>query len=534
MELLALAFGPERHRKLSFGLICLVLAIGYGFESLILGAAIHANQFGEERLDLAVALLLTSSGYAWAIVALGWRGLTNLETAALRTRRRLIATLQRRDLATMERVGPARVLHGLTAAPRLTVSIGTILLRVTEVGCFIAGTLLVMSFLAWQFLLMIGAVLVLFSIAQAANLRGVMRAHAAAAGIEARNRADLMALVGGFKELKLNADRRAAFLAALRGRMQEAQTARARADRRVVLGMLLQMSSVIGTSAFCIFLLPGITPSISTATLVAAALLMANIPLGTVRDIPVLAHVSNETAGLARLQADLGIGLTHDPRPDGDAASLLPFQTIALAGTSYRYPGQGDEAGFALAPVTLTFLAGSITFIVGGNGSGKSTLLKLLAGLYMPSGGRVLLNGAPASQATLREMSTVIFSDHHVFERLYGVPAPDPNAVNAALAAMGIAGQTRFENGRFSRIALSSGQRKRLAWVAGLQDDRPLVLLDEWAADQDPEFRDRFYRELLPALRDAGKTVIAVSHDDRYFDMADRLIRLDYGRLVAE
>ncbi len=528
MRLLSLAFAPERARPFSFGLICLALAGGYGLENLILGSTVHSRQLGEERTDLAVALLFVSAGYISAMIGLAWRGIVNLERAALRGRRRLIATLMDRDLATMERVGRDRVLHGLTAAPREMTDNAPILLRVTEATCFVVGMVLVLAVLSWHLLLIMGSVLVVAGLSLAANHEAVMRAHSAAEAIENRNRADCVALVDGFKELKLHAERRIAFLQALRARMDVARRARARADQRFVLGFMLQTAAVIGASASCIFLLPSLLHDTSHAMFMATALLMANIPLGTVRDIPILARTDAEVVGMEALFAALGEAKPAEPPPPEE-----PFRSIALTEASYRYIGEGGEAGFTLRPATLEFAAGSIIFIVGGNGSGKSTVMKLLAGLYRPTGGQVVVNGRPIGLSALRELSTAIFADHHVFDRLYGVPDPDPAAIQSALEDMGIAGQTRFEDGRFTRRDLSSGQRKRLAWVAGMVENRPLVLLDEWAADQDPEFRDRFYRVLLPALRASGKAVVAVSHDDRYFDLADRIVRMDYGRVVS-
>jgi putative ATP-binding cassette transporter len=88
--------------------------------------------------------------------------------------------------------------------------------------------------------------------------------------------------------------------------------------------------------------------------------------------------------------------------------------------------------------------------------------------------------------------------------------------------------------GAFSTLALSQGQRKRLALLTAYLEDRPIYLFDEWAADQDPQFKEIFYHHLLPELRARNKTVLVITHDDRYYDVADRLIKLDYGKLVYD
>jgi putative pyoverdin transport system ATP-binding/permease protein len=85
----------------------------------------------------------------------------------------------------------------------------------------------------------------------------------------------------------------------------------------------------------------------------------------------------------------------------------------------------------------------------------------------------------------------------------------------------GIVGRT------FSDVNLSTGQRKRLAMIALVLERRPICIFDEWAADQDVHFRQKFYQVILPWLKSQGKTVIAVTHDERYFDAADQRIHLE-------
>jgi putative ATP-binding cassette transporter len=80
------------------------------------------------------------------------------------------------------------------------------------------------------------------------------------------------------------------------------------------------------------------------------------------------------------------------------------------------------------------------------------------------------------------------------------------------------------KDGRLSTTRLSAGQRRRLALLQVFLDRRPVVALDEWAAEQDPIFRRVFYTELLPELQRRGATVVAITHDDRYFHIADRCV----------
>ena len=134
-------------------------------------------------------------------------------------------------------------------------------------------------------------------------------------------------------------------------------------------------------------------------------------------------------------------------------------------------------------------------------------------------------------------MIAAIFVDYHLFRRLYGIIDADPGELARLLTQFRLHDKTRLIEGEFSTLDLSGGQRKRLALVVSLLEDRPILLLDEWTADQDPDFRRKFYDELLPTLQQAGKTVVVITHDDRYLDELDlpaRRLRMDEGRFVGQ
>ncbi|WP_410873342.1 ATP-binding cassette domain-containing protein [Nocardia sp. A7] len=197
---------------------------------------------------------------------------------------------------------------------------------------------------------------------------------------------------------------------------------------------------------------------------------------------------------------------------------------------------ESDDAGFRLGPIDLVFEPGQITFIVGGNGSGKSTLAKLITGLYVPRSGSLSLNGERIDHDNIewyRQNSSAVFTDFHLFEDYLGFDRPGIDAeVQRYLDELQIAHKVTVQDGRLSTVDLSQGQRKRLALLTALLEDRQIYVFDEWAADQEPRFRDVFYHEILTDLKRRGKTVIVITHDDRYFDCADQLVKLDFG-LVA-
>lgn len=198
-------------------------------------------------------------------------------------------------------------------------------------------------------------------------------------------------------------------------------------------------------------------------------------------------------------------------------------------------PPPDDGSGFALGPISLTFEPGQITFIVGGNGSGKSTLAKLITGLYVPRSGSLALNGETVDHDNIewyRQNTSAIFTDFHLFEDYLGFDRTDiDDEVRHYLEELQLAHKVTVHDGKLSTIALSQGQRKRLALLTALLEDRQIYLFDEWAADQEPRFREVFYKEILVDLKRRGKTVIVITHDDRYFDSADQLVKLEYGRV---
>lgn len=206
------------------------------------------------------------------------------------------------------------------------------------------------------------------------------------------------------------------------------------------------------------------------------------------------------------------------------------WQTLELRDLHFHY----GEGGFDVGPVNMTLRRGERVFLIGGNGSGKSTLAMLLTGLYQPVSGIILLDGKPVDIVAYRQLFSAVFTDVHLFDRLidnHGQPA-DPARIQLWLERLQIQEKLRLEGNKVLNLKLSKGQSKRLALLLAVAEQRDILLLDEWAADQDPHFRRIFYRELLPWLTEMGKTVFAISHDDHYFLHADRLFEMREGQLT--
>lgn len=242
---------------------------------------------------------------------------------------------------------------------------------------------------------------------------------------------------------------------------------------------------------------------------------------------------------IAQLSADFANPEPHlADATTGSSPNEPPLPAVAsieLRGARYTFPTSEGVEPFSLGPIDLTVKGGDILMVVGENGSGKTTLIKLLLGLYQPQEGQLLLNGEPVtpeSRDDYRQLFSAIHFDYHLFDDLVVPGGVVPAAAQTYLEKLEIAHKVGVENGRFTTTDLSAGQRKRLALIQVYLEGRPIIVFDEWAAEQDPTFRRLFYTEMLPDLKDQGKTLIVISHDDRYFGYADRLVRLGKGRIA--
>ncbi len=208
------------------------------------------------------------------------------------------------------------------------------------------------------------------------------------------------------------------------------------------------------------------------------------------------------------------------------------FESLTLEDVVFTYDTDLDDVPFSIGPLSMDIKKGDFTFIVGGNGSGKTTLFKIITGLYKPVSGTIKLNGELVENYTkFRSIFSPIYSDFHLFERIYGMEEVSKEVVDEYIKMMKLENKVWFKDQAFSSNALSTGQRKRLALIVSLIEDKPVLVLDEWAADQDPLFRKHFYEKMLHDLKLKGKTIVAITHDDNYFHVADKLFKMEYGKL---
>jgi len=240
------------------------------------------------------------------------------------------------------------------------------------------------------------------------------------------------------------------------------------------------------------------------------------------------ANISLSHIEAINTQADL---ILEELEASTNKGVINSFSNLNLSKIEFDYDNE-NEGNFGVGPIDFKVKKGELVFIAGGNGSGKTTLFKLLTGLYKPKKGEILINGVSLSDLEYRQLFSPIYSDFHLFEKLYGYrDKVDDEKIKELIKFMGLEEKVKFSDSGFSSTSLSTGQRKRLAFIAAIIEEKPILVLDEWAADQDPQFRKFFYHEILPDLKKKGTTIIAITHDDNYFDVADRLYKMEYGKL---
>ncbi len=340
-------------------------------------------------------------------------------------------------------------------------------------------------------------------------------------------------MLHGWQELRLNAPRAQALEGEAQSVIDRVRVARLRSERLFSGATTVSQSAMVLLLCFVVVLVPLMQGA--GADMMFQVLTVVLLTYGPIEALfNALPRISvGRTAydRICRVEAAL-----RAAQSDADAPDTAPdeFDSIALHGVTADL-GQGGE-GFRLGPVDLQFHPGETVFITGGNGSGKTTLMALLTGLRRPDTGAVIWDGAPVDDArapAYRALFSGVFSDFHLFDRAYGMTGAECAALEARIASLGLAQKVDLIAGRFSTLGLSAGQKRRLALAVALAEARPILVLDEYAADQDPASRAFFYDVLLPEMAASGKLVIAITHDDHQFGKCDRLVRMDAGQVTS-
>jgi multidrug/microcin transport system ATP-binding/permease protein len=524
MELLSLVYRQYRWPFILITLLSLLSAvsgiavIAFINQSLIESVAEPLPVLGQ-LIGLIILLLVITLGSQLALTTLGHHFVYHL-------RGRLLKQLLDTDVARIRQIGQGSLLASLSS------DIGQITIAFVRLPELVQGLVLTIGsalYLGWlsPSLLGVTALWVTFTMVVGWLLVNHVYRHLShMRQAEDKLYQNYQSIIAGSKELALNRERAHFVYHQLYER--NAQDYR----RHIISADTYHLSAVnwsnimmLGAIGLVFFLANGLGwANTNVAATFALTLLFLRTPLlqgiGALPTLIAAQVAFDKIATLTLAEPDPAFPLPSAPRA---------WQRIQLEEVSFHYQGEG---GFAVGPISLTIEKGEQIFIIGGNGSGKSTLAMLLTGLYQPVSGRILLDGEPiADRNAYLALFSAIFTDYHLFQHLLG-PEPKQALIAEWLDRLQMGSKLVIEQDFITNIELSQGQRKRVALLLALAEQREVMLFDEWAADQDPQFRRIFYQVLLPRLKEMGKTVIAISHDDLYFSQADRLLEMRQGQLT--
>lgn len=446
----------------------------------------------------------------------------------------LTKRILRSPLAVLEQLGPSWLIAALTDDVKVinlafNLIPTTVMSGVVLVGCF--------AYLAWLSppTLLLAAIMMLPAVLGQIWLRNrANRSRKAAVKIRTQLFSQYRMVIEGVKELKMHRGRRNAFLDDLimpTASQYEAHILRSQSLHHLAMSWTQSIYFFFVLALFALANIWGLSQTI-LMTFALVALYARTSMNGLFAIVPYL----NDAVIAADQLEQIGMILASDKvgatQPLADAT---PPVRVQLCGLQYCYQEQDREDSFDLGPIDLTMDSGELIFLIGGNGSGKTTLAKLLLGLYTPEQGGIEWNGQPVTSENVddyRQLFSAVFADFFLFDQLLGLEdIANDDAANNYLKLLQLEHKVQASNGGLSTLDLSTGQRQRLALLTAYLENRPVYLFDEWAAGQDPDFKELFYRRLLPELRDLGKLVIVISHDDHYYDVANRIIKVDYGKI---
>jgi putative pyoverdin transport system ATP-binding/permease protein len=524
----------------SWGMVAIAIATGFlsgGSSAGLIALISHAaSSDSASRLTsiiwgfagLAIVALITSIISQVMLIRLS-------QNAVLQLRMRLSRQILASELSHLERLGNPRLLATLTediqAVANAVYQMPFIFINLA----IVLGCITYITWLSWLVLLMVCGI----SVVAIASCQWLLNRGGQLLALAREDEDHLFkhfrTITEGVKELKLNYKRREDFLE------QKLQSTANEFRHHNVNGLtLFAITSSWGqlifffALGFVLFVLPNLL-TINPETLSGYILTFTYLVLPMDNIISKLPLLSKASIALQKIES-LGLSLASRTEISTVPPALKSnWHSLKFKSVTHTYYTDQEDNSFIFGPIDLTLYPQELVFIVGGNGSGKSTLAKLITGLYIPENGEVWFDDeliSEQNQEWYRQHFSVVFSDFYLFEELLGLKNSDLDAqAREYLKQLQLDHKVKVENGQLSTTALSQGQRKRLALLTAYLEDRPIYLFDEWAADQDPVFKEIFYTQLLSELRSRGKTVVVISHDDRYFHLADRIIKLDYGKI---
>lgn len=499
-----------------------------------------AKNISKESINISYVLMFVSTVgiFVTSQKYILTSGIIIIEEILNNIRLRLSDKIRRTDLYNIEQIGKAEIYNRLTQECTLISQMAPYIITALQSAImlvFVFGYIAILSILA--------AVLLIVLI-----LVGVLVFHKnnvkVYADLEETNKAEinffvsLTNILDGLKEIKLNRKKSNDLYSHFEKISLKLKELKETTGRKFSENMVFSQAFIYIILGAIVFVLPRLKPDMASAIVsTTTAMLFAIGPLTSlVSMLPIFGKVNIAIKNIYGLEVELDQQVNpNEVQPINGDNRFTDFQKIELSDIYFEYKnGEGREV-FSIGPIDLTVKRGEVIFIIGGNGCGKTTFLKALTMLYRPKAGNIFVDDKIINSENYleyRELYSAIFYDFHLFDKLYGLEKVDPRKINELLKLMQIQNKTEFKDNGFTKLNLSTGQRKRLALIVTFMEDKPIYIFDEWAADQDPQFKKYFYDDLLSKLKAEGKTVIAVSHDDRYFHLADRIIKMEYGKII--
>ncbi len=462
------------------------------------------------------------------------------QNAIAEVRQDLVRKILAVPLRHVEEIGTPRIIVALTEdVLNITQALLGIPIIAVNIAILVGGAAY-LGWLSWQMLTVMFVFIVIGGITYRFFINRGFQQLALAREVEDRLFGYFRGLTEGIKELKLHRNRRGVFLKdQIQPTTEDYQNFNIAAETGFIVAQSWSHLLIFAMIGLMLFLLPrfgGADTEVLTGYIITTLYLMGPLA-GVLASFSIFGRANVSLQKVEELGVSLASRVSEDC-PVTKAAPEPVFERLQLVGVTHSYHHEKEERNFVLGPIDLSIQPGELIFVAGGNGSGKSTLAKILSGLYAPETGAIRLDGqliGDRNRDDYRQLFSAVFCDFYLFDSLIGVGGSNLDAqAREYLAQLHLDHKVRINDGAFSTTALSQGQRKRLALLTAYMEDRPIYLFDEWASDQDPLFKEIFYTRILPELKSRGKAVIVITHDDKYFDVADRLIKLDNGNLVFD
>lgn len=510
-----------------------------GISTATILAGINAGMQGNSGLWAPVLFLISLFLFIKTQLYVTITTTAEIESIIHKVRLRLMDQVRRSELLEIESIGRARIVAAITSDTAVLTQASN-LLAVT-----MQGAVLIFFIAIYVAFLSLGAIIITIIVVVVAGTifhvknKRLAAAKQEAAAWERRLFDRLIDFLDGIKEIRLNSARSADLFDDAVKVSRTAANIKIKSQAETFQQIVMTQVSMYVLLAAVVFVAPQFSSTLSGASLAkttTALMFVVGACFGLVQTIPILLTANAAADRIALLEETLR---RHAGVP-AERAIKVPkrFDVIEMQNIVFRYVDKFSDTTFQIGPLDFTLHSGDLVFITGGNGSGKSTFLKVLAGLYPPDSGEIALDGTRINDETrdsYRALISGIFFDYHLFRRLYGIPEQQWGELDPLLEKFRLDDKTGLTDGEFRTLDLSGGQRRRLALIVSMLEKRPILLLDEWTAEQDPEFRAKFYHELLPELLQAGETIVVITHDDRYLDELDlpaRRLRMDEGRFV--